>query len=954
MTLTHTPPYSARRLIAIATVATCFICLANAGENTKMSLGQAHGSIDRNVTRLESHVEQLRLHFAAALQQEQQAFIESLNSKLPPGVGALRVKEARGQVEQVTEQLDEAEEALEKAIARRNVLEGQLKLKVDKERTVARIVVKSETDELEQEEAARQAVLAQKRALEEQARLESKEGTRESAKDDAWRAVLAATLAAPPVDRGTPSPRLEDVQQQTPEEAESQDTTEAEMRSLRAETKRQAHEMELRHSAAASERTQSAQTKASRMAAQDKYLRQFREHDADARRFALRNLAVERKAQVDPNAALTMVREDHEEELRQRALIANQLTTEPAAPKVSNSATPAGWKTDLPADAFRYVKSIRMKGECDVRTQDGFVPIEIGQEYPLGSFVRTGNHSFVDLEFIPNSWFRVQPNTTVEITEGSTNSKRKTLYLHRGTMRVELDTLPESHYVDVETRSVAASARDARFTISYEDDGAGLPHHLKVQPRAHRFICDLGEVEIAARHERPDGRKSFGDSMVIRIGAGSSFSGVLQDSPGSYAAELIVDKGQISILHGDHTGPRATVSGDGEPSELAIATIRGTTVPAFGLDVRTGAATFAFRDGDDPTTSLERRHGAVIVTRSGYIRHHEATQMISSARNAGTAYGDLQQLRQVKATERRLESQTRRVERSIERLAKSKESADVVILNTEILAASGGLSFEGELDESEWSARNAEEAKRYAVKMAGEAERQAEVLEREAELSEAANRHRLLVQEEDRRRASSEAAEIARMEQERQMAEFQRDKTRFLKRYNNSRERERERMARKSAVYRQQMENYLADSEKRKKRREELDTYEREVDMSKLRAMESAARERISKESRENGLDDRKEILKDELAKLDLQRRDLSNSRHHALQEQEDARLRYEAQKAKYLERVHRERDRDEDQRLRLQDRELDKFRRDEERRGEAELQEVRQDQRKKGWLPFL
>jgi hypothetical protein len=39
---------------------------------------------------------------------------------------------------------------------------------------------------------------------------------------------------------------------------------------------------------------------------------------------------------------------------------------------------------------------------------------------------------------------------------------------------------------------------------------------------------------------------------------------------------------------------------------------------------------------------------------------------------------------------------------------------------------------------------------------------------------------------------------------------------------------------------------------------------------------------------------------------------------------------------------------------LRLQDRELDKFRRDEERRGEAELQEVRQDQRKKGWLPFL
>lgn len=941
--------------LGLAVLAACLtpvLIAEDAGPDTLLKLEQAHDTVDRNVSRLEQHVAQLRLQFAAALQQEQQAFEDSLNSDLQPGVGALRVKEARLDVEEVSAQLDEAEDQLEQTIAKRNVLQNRLKLKVGKERANAGEEQWQKARKLETEEEARLAAIQAKREAVELQRLATEEGTRESAKDEAWRAVLAATLAAPEIVNTAPDDALKTYENQRPSVTPRKDATGEELRSLREETNRQAQEMRMRHVAAAQAREESKRNKAARMAAQEKYLRQFREHDADARRFALKNLAIERTVQVDPAQAVAMQMQDHEEELRQQALLANQVA--PAVKERTTIDCPPAHHVELSADAFRYVKANRMKGECEVRTQEGYVAIEVGREYPLGSVIRTGNHSFVDFEFIPNTGFRVQPNTTVEVTEGTNSATRKTLYLHRGTLKLELDSLPEGHFIDVETYSTAISARDARYSISYEDASADIPYPLKNEPRMHRFEVDRGEIEVAARHVRPDGRKSFGQGMILRIEETTEVTAILQDSPGSYYADLAVDRGTVSVLHGEQHGPRATIQADAQPTHIAVATIHGTTVPAFGLDVREGQALFAFRDGDEPTSAIERRHGASVVTRSGYFRHHEAAQIIDSARDAGSAYAALQQLHQVRANERRMESQTRRVERAIERLAKTKTDADKVITNTEVLAASGGLSFDGELDDSEWLARNEQEAEAYAVKMAAEAERQAEMMQREAELKEAANRHRLLVEEEERKERIQQAAALAQMEQELRKQEFAAQRERYLRRYNAALERDRKRMDRKSEAYRKQMERYLEDADNRQTRREELDQYERDVDLAKLNAMQSAARKRIADENRAQDVEDRKDSLETELRKLDSERRELSASRHAALRSQEESRKRYELEKAKYLERVALEREREEARRNRLQERELNKFRRDEDRYSQEEQERAKEEHRKKGWIPFL
>jgi hypothetical protein len=952
-----------RRLIGLALITGLMTITGWANEN--IGLGQAHDTIDRNVEKLEERVASLRNSYNAAVAQEKEAFMASLDASANPEATALHLKKARGDVENVSRALESAEEQLEQAVGHRNILKRRIRNDVADEREVAHQELAAEASRSAAAEELRRQEEEQRRLKDAETALEGDAATRQAARDEAWRAVLAATLANPReeavrADLPTPGTLLSEQNERNDAlHQAARDAAEAaalkDRDALADEQLRQDAEAEARRLAEDMRRQEDLNARSARVAAREKYLREFQAMEVDARRDALKDMARSQQLAVDPLGTKLLDEENHRAELRQNAATIDPddpdlvpVTTIGPPPK--DPAFPTEVKT-----AFHSFTVVRMKGICRVMAGNEFIPLELNREYPLGTIIRTGVHSFADVEFTKLNMFRILPRTTLEITEDARSSPRKVLSLHNGSVRVEMDKLPAGHKVEVETPSMICSAEGTRFTVSYNDEELEIPRRFRGLSGVHRFICDSGKIEIASRHGRDDGRVFVGRSLVLGATPGTELWAALLDGIDSYYAKVFVQRGQISGKHGDAIS--FSVNADEMPTEFETGmTLQEDLLPVIAFDVGEGYADFAFRNDQLPNARVERRAGTVLATPYGLERSYKASSLLGGALRSGREYEKLRVMRAQgpDVSERAMRSQVKEVEKTGERMADLREDVVKILSKSDSYAVSVGEGVAPSDIPSKWAKRNVDEEKLHEARLAEEAERAAELRAKQEEMENAARRHEALVAEAERQRRLSEAKELALMERKLKMIEFEKDRVRYMRRYQDSMDRERERFERKASLARQNMGKLLATVEDRERQKAEKALIEREVDIEKLRAMEAAARKRAAAESVNKDMLVRETILKSELSRVEEQRVLVKTERTAAIADQEEMRRKYEAEREKYLSRVAKEREKEETRVRRLQDKELEKYRQDEERRAKTAQQEVEQEQRKKGLIPWF
>lgn len=934
--------------------------------NEDITLEQAADTIDRNVEALEQRVDNLRLQYNAAVAQEKEAFMASLDATANPEATALHLKKARADVENVSRALEAAEEQLQQAIGHRNILKRRIRNDVADDREVAHQELMVEARRAEAADELRRQEEEQRRRLEAEQALQGEAATRQAARDEAWRAVLAATLANPreeavQVDLPPPGSSLltEQANNDALHEAARDAAAAAAQRDLDAmadeDLKREA-EAEARRLAEEMRHQEDLNARSARVAAREKYLREFQAMEVDARREALKDLARSQSLAKDPLGTKLLDEEAHRAELRDAAGQAARVDDPDLQPVTSiHSLVPdAAFPKETQA-TFHNFRVVRMKGICRVMAAGEFIPLELNREYPLGTIIRTGVHSFADVEFTKLNTFRILPRTTLEITEDARSSPRKVLSLHGGSVRVEMDKLPAGHKVEVETPSMVCSAEGTRFTVSFNDEEAETPRRFRGLSGVHRFVCDSGKIDIASRHARDDGRVFVGRSLVLSATPGTEMWAALLDGIDSYYAKAYVHRGQITGQHGDAIN--FTVNADEQPSEFETAmTLQQDLLPVIAFDVSEGYADFTFNNEQLPQARLERRAGTVLVTPYGLERSYKASSLIGNSLRSGREYEKLRIMRASgeAVSERSLRGQVEDVEKSGEKMADLREGIVKVLRKSDSYAVSIGEGVAPADIPGKWTKRDANEQKLHEARLAEEAEREAELKAKQEEMENAARRHEALVAEAERQRRLAEAKELAMMERKLKMIQFEKERVRYMRRYQESMERERERFERKAAQARQNMGKLLETVEDRERQKAEATIIEREVDIEKLRAMEAAARKRVASEAVNKDMVEREAILKSELGRVEEQRQLVKTERTAALAEQEEMRRKYEAEREKYLARVAQEREKEEARVRRAQDRELEKFRAEEEARAKEAQQEVEQERRKKGLIPWF
>ena len=928
-----------------------------------ITLEQAADTIDRNVETLQKRVDNLRLQYNAAVAQEKDAFMSSLDASANPEATALHLKKARADVENVSRALEAAEEQLEQAVGHRNILNRKIRNDVADDRETAHQELMAEARRAEAAGELRRQEDEQRRRIEAEQALEGEAATRQAARDEAWRAVLAATLANPreeAVKVDLPAPTLLTEQNNDAlHEAARDAAAAAEQKDIDAladeELKRQA-EAEARKLAEDMRRQEDLNARSARVAAREKYLREFQAMEVDARRDALKDLARAQDLAVDPLGTKLLDEERHRAGLRDSAADAAAADNPDLQPVTTiNALVPDRAFPTETETAFHNFRVVRMKGICRVMAAGEFIPLELNREYPLGTIIRTGVHSFADVEFSKLNTFRILPRTTLEITEDARSSPRKVLSLHGGSVRVEMDKLPAGHKVEVETPSMVCSAEGTRFTVSYNDEELETPRRFKGLSGVHRFVCDSGKIEIASRHARDDGRVFVGRSLVLGATPGTELWAALLDGIDSYYAKVYVHRGQITGQHGDSINFK--VNADEQPTEFETAmTLQQDLLPVIAFDVSEGFVDFALRNEQLPQARLERRAGTVLATPYGFERSYKASSLISNALRSGRDYEDLRIMRARgdQVSERSLRGQVKAVEKSGEKMADLREDIVKVLRKSDSYAVSIGEGVAPADIPSKWTNRDAEEEKLHEARLAEEAEREAELQAKQVEMEDAARRHEALVAEADRQRRLAEAKELALMERKLKMIQFEKERMRYMRRYQDSMERERERFERKAATARQNMGKLLATVEGRERQKAEAALIERQVDIEKMRAMEASARKRAASDAVNKDMYEREAILKSELGRVEEQRQLVKTERTAALAEQDEMRRKYEAEREKYLARVAKEREKEEAKIRRYQDRELEKFRQEEEARAAEAQQEVEQERRKKGLIPWF
>jgi hypothetical protein len=934
--------------------------------NENIGLEQAHDTMDRNVEKLEERVDSLRNRYNAGLAQEKEAFMSSLDATANPEATALQLKKARGDVESVSRALESAEEQLQQAIGHRNILKRRIRTDVADERESAHQELAAEASRSEAAQELRRQAEEQHRLKAAETALEGEAGTRQAARDEAWRAVLAATLANPreeAIKADLPAPgsllteqserndALHQAARDAAEAAEVNDHDAHENEQLRREA-----EAEARKLAEDMRRHEDLNARSARVAAREKYLREFQAMEVDARRDALKDIARSQSLAVDPLGTKLLDEETHRADLRVNAadtLSADHPDLQPVTtigPPPKDPAFPTEIKT-----AFHSFRVVRMKGICRVMAAGEFIPLELNQEYALGTIIRTGVHSFADVEFTKLNIFRILPRTTLEITEDARNSPRKVLSLHSGSVRVEMDKLPAGHKVEVETPSMICSAEGTRFTVSYNDEELELPRRFRGLSGAHRFVCDSGKIEIASRHARDDGRVYIGRSLILSATPGTELWAALLDGIDSFYAKVYVQRGQIAGKHGDAIS--FNINADEMPTEFETGmTLQEDLMPVIAFDVGEGYADFEFRNEQLPTARIERRAGTSLITPFGIERSYKASSLLSNSLRGGREYEKLRTMRASGAdvSERAMRSQVEAVEKTGVRMADLREDIVKILSKSDSYAVSIGDGVAPSDIPSKWAKRNSNEKKLHEARLAEEAERESELRAKQEEMENAARRHEALVAEADRQRRLGEAKEMVMMERKLQMIQFEKDRVRYMRRYQDSMERERERFERKASVARQSMGKLLSTVEDRERQKAKKALVEREVDIEKLRSMEASARKRAAAQAVNKDMVERESILKLELGRVEDQRMLVKTERTAAIADQEEMRRKYEIEREKYLSRVAKEREKEETRVRRVQDKELEKYRQDEERRAKNAQEEVQQEHRKKGLIPWF
>ncbi|MFT5130629.1 MAG: hypothetical protein ACI8W8_004260, partial [Rhodothermales bacterium] len=931
------------RLFGLALM-TGFLITITGWASENIGLEQAHDTMDRNVEKLQERVDSLRNSYTAVVAQEKDAFMASLDASANPEATALQLKKARGDVESVSHALESAEEQLEQAIGHRNILKRRIRTDVADDRQSAHEVLAAESARSEAAEELRRQEEEQRRLKDAENALQGEASTRQAARDEAWRAVLAATLANPREEAIEPAmpvgssllteqnERNDALHQAARDAAET--AARNDLDAMEDNQLRQAAQAEARNLAEDMRRQEDLNARSARVAAREKYLREFQAMEVDARRDALKDMARSQQLAVDPLGTKLLDEENHRADLRVNAVDALTTDDPDLHPVTTIGPPPKGpaFPTEIKT-AFHSFTVVRMKGICRVMATGEFIPLELNQEYPLGTIIRTGVHSFADVEFTKLNTFRILPRTTLEITEDARSSPRKVLSLHSGSVRVEMDKLPAGHKVEVETPSMICSAEGTRFTVSYNDEDLEVPRRFRGLSGVHHFVCDSGRIQIASRHARDDGRVYVGRSLVLSATPGTELWAALLDGIDSYYAKVYVQRGQISGKHGDAIS--FNVNADEMPTEFETGmTLEEDLLPVIAFDVSEGYADFVFRNEQLPNARLERRAGTVFVTPYGFENSYKSSSLLSNSLRGGREYEKLRMMRAQggDVSERAMRSQVAAVEKTGARMADLREDIVKIMGKSDSYAVSIGDGVAPSDIPSKWGKRNADEQKLHEARLAEEAEREAELMAKQEEMENAARRHEALVAEADRQRRLDEAKELAMMERKLQMIAFEKDRVRYMRRYQDSMERERERFERKAAYARQSMGKLLETVESRERQKAEKSLIEREVDIEKLRAMEASARKRVAAESVNKDMLERETILKSELSRVEEQRVLVKTERTAAIADQEAMRRKYEIEREKYLSRVAKEREKDELRVRRQQDKELQQFQADEER----------------------